>query len=705
MAGEVELDPMIVRLLGDAESYVKSMEQSAKASQDAAKEIETQTKKIEGFGNTLKGIAAAAVSALASIGAAGFLKEALGNFQEAEGISLKLTAVLESNGREVEALTEQYNEFAAGLQAVTIAEDDAILAMLATAESFGVTGKAAEKAVEDSVALAAVVSAPAESLMRFTAALAKGDTEVAMSMSRMIPQLRGITDESEFLAKAQHLVASGMKAAEAETKSSAGTLKILSRDYGNMLEDLGKVVAQGIAPFVKGLSEAVKWLASLDSSTKTVIVSVAAFVAALAPLLGALAIIKVTITTLIPLYTAMKAAIVSTGVATAATSASMAVWGTSIAAAVVLAYQLSKAIYGLNRDVQNLNSSLAEGEKLQGVMGNRFTTETTRIVENVRTSNDANVAAEQLKKAQIELEGYQAQVRRAQKNVEDLNTTWNNWTGNKVLAVAKGELEKTEERLGIARERVTALNAEVGKFKAPQMDKKLVQDVKELTKGLELQVQTFGMTGEAAAIYKLQLQGASEEMLANARGLAQMNEWLAKNKKETEEAAEKAKQLAEKLTEAGAAITKEFATPFETFEARVAELNELLDAGAISEEVFGRAMEDAEKKLDEVGKQAKTAHQEIAKFDAALSGSAESASRIEAFRDMMVASRAGGAAAKSAAGGMVAAAPMVASAPAGPAANEHRMQFDRMVEYLKQIAQLTLENAKKPALDIDVAGL
>lgn len=291
MAAETEIENLIVRLSGDVSQYTASMQEASQSTTQAAAEVKEAADKIEGFGDKLEGFAQDAASALAALGLGNVLGDALSNWQEAEDISVKLNSALEANGRNVNATRERYEEFAATMQKLTLAEDDSVLAMLRQAESFGVTGAAAEEAVQSAISLASVTDSSAESLLRFTAAIAKGDVETAMRFARMIPQLRGVKNESEFLAKAQHLIATGFKAAQAEVNTSSGAVKALKRDWGNLLEGFGQFIAQAIQPLVGWLTQAVAWLEGLSDETKTVVTVVAAVTAAFLALGPAISLI------------------------------------------------------------------------------------------------------------------------------------------------------------------------------------------------------------------------------------------------------------------------------------------------------------------------------------------------------------------------------------------------------------------------------
>lgn len=292
MAGEAELERLVVRLVGETGDYQQKMEEAAKASEDSGKKVEDQTKKIEGLGTGLQNFAGNVASAFAGLNILGWLQEALGNFQEAEGIGLRLTAILQSNGRAVEETTARYSDFANEMERLTTAEDDAVLSMLQVAETMGVTGDAAERAVRNAIALAAATGGSAEAFMRQMSALEGGNTQMLM---RQLPAaIRSIADETQRAAAAQAWLARQFKVAEAEAASSSGMFKRMVRDYGNLLEDFGKVVADIIKPVVKAMIELVKWFKGLSDETKQTITLVAGLLVgllAIGPLLTGISIV------------------------------------------------------------------------------------------------------------------------------------------------------------------------------------------------------------------------------------------------------------------------------------------------------------------------------------------------------------------------------------------------------------------------------
>lgn len=255
---EDEIGRLVVRLLGDDVQYQKVLTGAAEDAERAASKIEGVTDRI---GRAFGGLTLAAP--IFAIG-----KQAVDAFAEAETIETKLLSVLKGNQREVDSTIERYKTFAAQLQELTTAEDDAILNTLRMAETFKLTGAAAEKAVKDAYALAAIGDVSADAALRVTQAMAKGDVEAAMRFSRLIPALRGVRDEATFTAEYARIVAAGMEAARTETNTFTGAVTRLKVAAGNMLEPFGRIVADVLKPLIKGLRVAAIWVENLSEESK-----------------------------------------------------------------------------------------------------------------------------------------------------------------------------------------------------------------------------------------------------------------------------------------------------------------------------------------------------------------------------------------------------------------------------------------------------
>lgn len=261
MANETELERLVVRLTGDSVEFQRMCQQASIAANQTAEQVQKAGEQIEkslagklqGLGASISGFGHAIKSMMAPI--EGLRNDSFDAFSEAELISIKLNATLAANGRNVQLVRAQYDKFAEKMQEMTVLDDDAILGLLKMAESFSLTGEAAQQATQQAMQLASINGSSAESMMRVTAAMAQGDIKRAMMFSRMIPQLRGVRDETEFMAKYTALAAAGQEVLTKEANTCAGQLKQLANVFGNLKEKLGEAIAEQLKPWVTWLKE------------------------------------------------------------------------------------------------------------------------------------------------------------------------------------------------------------------------------------------------------------------------------------------------------------------------------------------------------------------------------------------------------------------------------------------------------------------
>ena len=212
----------------------------------------------------------------------GFATLTVRAFGRQEDAERKLRAALQANGREVDSLFQKYNTFAKELQQTTRTADEATLEMLQQAEAMGITGDAAERAVKNAVALEATQNMNAQSAIRYTAALEKGN---ATMLSRYLPTLGFIDDQTERAAKAQELLAASFSVAEEAAQTSSGRINALKMSVGDLMEEIGAAVSDAILPFVDRLKEITDEAQRLNPTILRTGVVIGGLVAAIGPAL------------------------------------------------------------------------------------------------------------------------------------------------------------------------------------------------------------------------------------------------------------------------------------------------------------------------------------------------------------------------------------------------------------------------------------
>lgn len=246
--GETELARMVVRLTGESVGYQRMLAEAQQTTVSTMQRIEAAVQ--------ATGVVAAIAMVVQKLEqykqrVVNFFKEGFAAFSEAEEVMINLRAMLSANERDVDRLAERYQNFANKQIALLAVSDEQILTNLRMAESFGLTADRAEQAVLRATGLAKVAGSSTDSMMRLVAAMEKGDTKRAMMFARMVPQLRGIKDESEFIAKYNKLWAAGLEAVEKSAQTSAGRIKVLKEEWGNFMEEVGGVIAPMVLPFVE----------------------------------------------------------------------------------------------------------------------------------------------------------------------------------------------------------------------------------------------------------------------------------------------------------------------------------------------------------------------------------------------------------------------------------------------------------------------
>lgn len=531
---ETELERLVVRLVGDGSSYLKMLKEAETASEQTAK-------KVEGLFSAVTGAAAGLAGGL---GLKHWLTEGFENFSEAEGISIKLTAALEANGRAVEETRDEYEAFARSMEKVSTAEDDAVLNTLRMAEGFQLTGTAAENAVKQAYALAAATDVSAETALRVTAALEKGDVERAQMFSRSILPLRGIKDEAEFVAKATALVDTGFKVMGREAETASGQLKVLHRDYGNLLEEFGKTTSEIVKPVASAMVSVVGWFRQLPPVVKDVAVVVSSLVVALGTLgavwpLLATGIAAVT-TNIGAMLTAMKAAALNPF--------------TWVVAAIALLAMLLAKVTGLTDALKALNEEMDKAKEFDKAFADRERRETARIMASIPKQGElgrAEALERELSDAAKVLDMYKGKMEEAQKVMEETFPSMERYKQASVdVRHYTGLIDALRERIAaIKKEQVADIRA----AGAPSVG------AGGIVGG--------GFLGAIAGLPALAAKAAREVKAA-------MDAW-------------------DSILEESKRTTEEFRTDQEKLEDRLMKLTEMLAYGTISWETYSRAVDAA----------------------------------------------------------------------------------------------------------------
>ena len=559
MASEAELESLVVALKADVENFRANMDDAIDKTRETAQDVERSANKIESFAGSVEEFGAAMADALGSLGIGAFLENAFEQFSEGEDVLIKMKSTLRAQGRDVEALTADYEEFAVSIQNITTLGDEAVKTLLSQAESFGLTGDAAKEAVKDAIGLAASTGSSAEAMLRLTTAMAEGDVKRAMLFSRMVPQLRGVKNELEFVAKFQKLVNAGIETSQELASTASGRLKQLEESYGDLLEQIGETVAMGLLPFAEGMRGIVIQAQNTEPWIKQTFVTVAALTAGVLALSaagkGAVLIWGsqvAAIRTYIMTMTAAKAA-------TAAMTSAVALAGAALVYVIYksieasakhkeLIAELSKVntdrfmddaretVKGVSREQQLISLKEKHGEAVKRVAQEEANLIAAReaalehgpvewfqrevlgvdaLGGKLRETKDQVKALERLMaeiKAKQKLGGasdVQARdnaIKGMQDEVGKLTKAFRDQA--QMVNMSTDEVEAYKAALkGIPMEALEPLKAAVREFEKMTASKEAAKGIDEFVKSLEIEIETFGKAADEARLYALEKEG------------------------------------------------------------------------------------------------------------------------------------------------------------------------------------------------------
>jgi hypothetical protein len=505
MANETTLETLVVELIGDVSKYLKALQQSQEATEKTAKEIESATKRIEAFTGSLQSFAKGALSALSSLGLATTLQGMFTAFSEMESATMRLTAAIEVNGREVASAMEGYKAFAESIEQVSLTSKGATLALLQQAESHGLMNKQAEQATRDAIALAAARGGEPAHYMRVAISMQEGNVQ----MARYILGMRGVKDESEIAARYQKLVASGTKIAAQEMQTAQGQLTLMGRELKEVSREIGKMVSEMLLPLVKWIREAVAWWKEWSPAMRQASVMTVGLLAAIGPAVLVFNTLKAAVVTTVGVivaggkafYSAAASvhrhtmaltanAIAATRSAQAnATAGKVAAGGAGAAAAgagrggaigaVVTGALVSgfgilsaiKALGGINAEQERLNELMEDAietsRRYDAALLKRESdavSATLKEVEGLQYVEDQQARLnKEVEKSEAVEKDRMAAVEAAKKSLRELKDPWRLWAqrmlfiDDKSLAAAEERVESLKNRLAGARENTDRL--------------------------------------------------------------------------------------------------------------------------------------------------------------------------------------------------------------------------------------------------------
>lgn len=189
------------------------------------------------------------------------------------------------------------------------------------------------------------------------------------------------------------------------------------------------------------------------------------------------------------------------------------------------------------------------------------------------------------------------------------------------LAKASGKTPLIDNATNAQLAEAKKITEEIAEIKRQQQEQEQedaqVKAARKQLKAMRDQLQVMQMTADEAERFKFAQSGATEEQ---QKQMEQLQEQL------------DARRTEKKMEEAGEALRQELEGPQQAFEREIADLKQLMDAGAIGQDTFDRAAMQAAKQFDKAVGQSEQM-KELGRPGAAEKGSQEALKAIQGIQD------------------------------------------------------------------------
>lgn len=286
---QVELENLVVTLTAKVDGYVKNFQLAQAQTIETTKHIQDATEKVQGFTESVTQFGQAALVGLTGLGVARWFKEVFSLASGMEHQFLGLSAAIRSNTDDVDNTLEAYKRFSEGMFEVTGTSKRATLELLQMDEMQGLTAKRAMETARQAIALGAASGMDPRSLI---SRINMAETGSGIRMLGRVPGLRGMTDETAMVDKANRMMAIGMDVSKAQMQSAAGVVRRLSEELEEVKKQFGKLLLEALKPGIELLTKTVQWFKDLDERTKLVILSLAGMTVGVVALVNGLRLLN-----------------------------------------------------------------------------------------------------------------------------------------------------------------------------------------------------------------------------------------------------------------------------------------------------------------------------------------------------------------------------------------------------------------------------
>ena len=363
--------------------FSADMAQFQSQMQNAQKSMEQAGKRMQKIGKQMSVAVTAPLVALAGV--------SLKNFDTQAKAIAQVEAGLRSTANAAGYTSEQLQKMASELQNNSLFGDEAILKDV-TAQLLTFTGIANEQFSRTqqvaldlatrldgdlksaSIQLGKALNDPVKNL----SALSRSGIQFTDAQKKLINELAN----TNRLAEAQDVILGELEkqygGSAAAAKAGTGPLKQLQNTLGDITEELGAVIAEGLMPLVAYMQGVAAQFSSLSPTTKKWIVVLGGIAAAIGPAILAIGTMVRNVQTLIPLMNSLKLAIASNPIG------ALAVAITAVGAALLVANSRLTSLTNAQEEFASITT------KATGIIAK----EKSELEQNLRVAKDDNRSKE-----------------------------------------------------------------------------------------------------------------------------------------------------------------------------------------------------------------------------------------------------------------------------------------------------------------------
>lgn len=447
--------------------------------------------------------AAAAVTAFvgATTGGIAILgREMVAAYQVQEAAETRLTALMQARGTYTDAAIDQYRRFATQIQQTTIYGDEMVLGLIQQTEALGLSGDSAERAARNAIALSAALGMSAESAIRMTANLERGDTSM---LTRYMSTLKSIEDPTLRAAEAQRMLANMFAAANAEAETTSGQIQQMRNAVGDAYEAVGEFVAGAIVPLANGVQYVAESFTALPDPLQATVAYAGLAVVGLGAVATAGAAAVTVGGQIVISYGAVSKALAAVSVNSRLAAVGMSTmkgagFATAAVAAAVGGYQLGQSLFDVSE---------------KGMVATRVYRDFAAATQSVSNVEFAGQAREDI---EAYIAATERSIERIQSHNEELENSkawWNFWQANRDLVNANSaQVDALRENLNKAKFELSGQDTAVNPL---VMDTAAADALDQVTAKLQEQIALTGMSADEAERWKLAQAGVNETQLAS----------------------------------------------------------------------------------------------------------------------------------------------------------------------------------------------